>query len=155
MLLAESRNKLENSISLTESSFQIVPADFTQLFTEALTHHIIPRVAQHGANFAWVTHWLIVHKELNLTVGGIGSRGLPDENGQVVIGYFMDCKFENQGVATEAVSRFVDWLFANPDVKMVTAYTPTEHVRSQRVLQKNGFVGAGQVAEGLSWQRLR
>lgn len=151
-----SRSALETSLGLTLSNFELSADDaFIREFEDAIEPYIIPHVAAHPDHWRWYTHWLIVHREQNLTIGGIGAAGLPDENGQVMIGYFVDRKFEGQQYTTEAVDCFLHWIFRDSGVKTVIADTPTEHVASQRVLQKNGFRLLGEVEEGLRWQKNR
>ena len=83
------------------------------------------------------------------------TTGLPDENGQVLLGYYIYGKFEGKGYMTEALVVFLEWIFLNPDVKLVVADTLEDGYGSQKVLKKNGFVFAGPSDEGLRWQKLR
>ena len=109
----------------------------------------------HRIQWLWYTHWLIVHREANLIIGGLGTGGLPNEAGETEIGCFVDKKSEGCGYTTEAVSCFLDWLFEQPALQAVVASTPVEPTASQRVLQKNGFRPAGEVEEGVKWLKTR
>ena len=124
-------------------------------FRAAVPNYIIPAVTAHPDQYPWYTHWLVVHQALNLTIGGMGITGLPNAEGQVMLGYFIDRKFENAGFATEVLGRLLDWVFLNPAVQSVAADTLTDGLASQRVLQKNGFQLAGPAEEGLRWVRKR
>jgi len=104
-------------------------------------------------DYEWYSHWIIILKEENLTIGGIGANGLPDSNGEVIIGYYIDKKYEGRGFATEALQAFVGWMILNQDVKCVIADTLVNNLASQRVLQKNVFVLRGPVEEGLRWEK--
>ncbi|MES2766033.1 MAG: GNAT family N-acetyltransferase [Bacteroidota bacterium] len=153
-LLLESRAAMERSLGLTVSNFEVhcdfLP-DFLGEVDVALKDFMIPKVAENPEAYEWFTHWLIIHREENITVGGIGASGLPDEAGQVMIGYFTDQKYEGRGFATEAVECVKNWLFKNPDVKAIRADTPTEHFGSQKVLQKNGFGEVERDGEIVKW----
>ncbi|RRB00997.1 GNAT family N-acetyltransferase [Larkinella rosea] len=154
--LSTSRAALETARCLDLSNFELnADARFMAEFEAALTHFVIPNLVAHPDQWFWFTHWIIVHRDLNLTIGGLGMAGPPDTAGQVMIGYFMDKKFEGNGYATEAVSCFVDWIFQQPDVKTVIADTLKEYNASQRVLQKTGFTFVGEVEEGVRWLKKR
>lgn len=138
--LVLSRAELETCLGLISSNLELDPAyDFLAEFDEAIRHHVLPNVEVHPEQWRWYTHWLIVDKVLNRTVGGIGASGPPDESGQTMIGYFTDLAFEGRGYMTEAVGRFVDWLLEEPTLSSVVASVPTEHRATRRVLEKNGF----------------
>lgn len=153
---AISRLALETTRGLAISSFELNADDSLKAELEhSIEHYVIPHVKAHPETWFWYTHWLIVHRALNLTIGGIGVAGPPDADGQTMIGYFIDKKFEGQNFTTEAVGCFLDWLFEQPGVQIVAADTPVGHIASQRVLQKNGFAWAGDVEEGLRWCKRR
>jgi len=156
VLLSRSRAELEQSLGLIISNFQLNTSDeFLVEFYKALSDIVIPMLRGNPDNYIWFTHWLIINKSKNLTIGGIGGSGLPNNDGQIIIGYFIDKKFENQGYATEAVRSFTDWMFLNPDLKSVIADTPLDNIGSQKVLEKVGFKSVGQVKEGLRWKLAR
>lgn len=151
-ILSESRNKLESFLGLHSSNLQLNADDsFLEELSSAISGYILPMVKANPSNYQWFTHWLIVNKLENITIGGIGCNGLPDENGQVMIGYYIDKKYENKGYATEATNCLLQWLLKNPDLKSVIADTLTDGIQSQKVLQKAGFTLVGPVEEGLRW----
>jgi hypothetical protein len=155
-LLAQSRAGLEAALGLSVSDMNFDGGSgFMEEFRAIIPSYVIPAVTAHPDHFAWYTHWLVVHRALNLTIGGLGMTGLPDAAGQVMIGYFIDEKFENAGYATEAVGCLLDWVFRNPAVQSVAADTLVDGLGSQRVLRKNGFEPAGPTEEGLRWVRTR
>lgn len=156
VLLLESRNILEKKMGLALSQFELnAPDDFLAELNDALYNFCLPKVQIHGDHFEWYTHWLIVYADLRLTIGGIGLSGLPDDTGQVMTGYYIDKKYEGRGFATEAVERFVDWIFENPDVQKVVADTLIDGWGSQKVLLKNGFQLTDKVEGVLRWERKR
>jgi RimJ/RimL family protein N-acetyltransferase len=155
-LLSQGFAPLETSLGLALSDLDFDGGHGLMAeFRAALPNYTIPAVTAHPDQYAWYTHWLVVHQALNLIIGGIGMTGLPNAEGQVMLGYFTDKKFENAGFATEALGRLLDWVFLNPAVESVAADTLPDGLASQRVLQKNGFQPAGPSEEGLRWVRKR
>ncbi len=155
-VLKTGRNDLDKLMGLSLSDFKLNFDDsLMQEFDDALEHYVIPGITANPEDFCWYTHWIIVDETSKLNIGGIGISGLPDENGQVLLGYYIDGKFEGKGYMTEALAVFLEWIFLNPDVKLVVADTLEDGYGSQKVLKKNGFVFAGPSDEGLRWQKLR
>ena len=153
IILSKDRNSLEKSMELKPSLFELSDdGSFLKEFYHALGSYTLPQVRVARDRFEWFTHWLIVDRIVNITVGGIGCAGLPDRSGQVMIGYFTDKKFEGRGYASEAVESLTNWIFENPSVRVIVADTLSDAPASQKVLQKNGFKPAGTVEEGLRWK---
>lgn len=78
--------------------------------------------------------------------GGAGSSSASQD--EVMIGYSVLDQFQNCGYATEAVRCLVSVLFAEPDVRRIVASTYPELKPSIRVLEKCGFVPAGEISGG-------
>lgn len=79
--------------------------------------------------------------DLNETaIGTIGFFGPPDESGEVTIGYGLVPGARGVGYATEAVARLVEFCRSEQGVSVMLADTAKDNERSQRVLEKNGFV---------------
>lgn len=98
--------------------------------------------------FEWACEWSIMLKSNNAVVGGIGFKGVADENGTVEIGYGINEEYRRQGIATQAVAAMSAWALAQPEVKCVAAQTEEGNGISQRVLLANGFVRDGCGDEG-------
>lgn len=155
-ILVRSRTLLEESLGLEPFGLEInAPDNFIKEYHFSLQTFTIPRVTEYEANYRWYTLWLIVHQLDNRAVGNIGMAGLPNEHGEVMIGYFTDGRYEGQGIMTESVGMLLDWIFQNAEVQSVIADTLVDGTASQKVLQKNGFVQDGTTDEGLRWRRYR
>jgi RimJ/RimL family protein N-acetyltransferase len=153
LLLNESRTSLEKQLGLTISDFEVnSPYDFIGGLQEAINNFMLHNVRQHPENFQWYTHWLIIERSTQLTVGGIGASGLPDPKGEVMIGYFIDAKSEGKGYATEAVKGLTAWMQGHPELRAIIADTLIDGFASQRVLQKAGFEVQGSSEDGLRWE---
>ncbi|CAN5417856.1 GNAT family N-acetyltransferase [soil metagenome] len=154
-LLVKGRDYLEVALGLSKSNFEINSEfDFLKMLDDVLKAYTIPDVERNPENYEWFTHWLIIDKSQNLCIGGIGVNGLPNENGELLLGYFIDKNSEKKGFATEAVRFFSQHLFKNTTLKYILADTLTTGKASQQVLLKNGFLLRGEIEDGLRWELL-
>ena len=81
-------------------------------------------------------------------VGDLGTFGPPDDQGgRVEIGYGLAAPYRGQGIGTEAVGTFVDWLVTVPGVRRVVARVEVGNEASRRLLARIGFALTGE-AEG-------
>ena len=91
-------------------------------------------------NYMWYTTWVIVLKEENRIVGHVMLKGYPEENGEVIIGYYMQDEYKRKGIMLEALGGLTEWMFMNSDVKSIVADTLKSNLPSQKLLQKLGMV---------------
>lgn len=119
---------------------QKIPSPYTEADADWWIHHVREIHEQQGihANLA------ISHDEHGV-IGGIGCflhtgiAGHCDE-----IGYWLAEPFRGQGIATEAVQVFCNWLFDNrPSLVRIEAKVYTHNPASARVLEKAGFQREG------------
>ncbi len=143
---------LAQSLGLVPEPLQVEP-EFWAMLPESLANYSIPKVAEHPEHFEWYTHWIYVLNSEKRIVGGTGISGLPNENGELQTGYFVDERYYNQGIATEATNGLCNWAFQHPAAKVIIANTLIDGFASQRVLQKCGFALQGESEEGeLVWR---
>lgn len=128
---------------------------FQHEFDDALQNHWTPLVEKNPDNYIWYTNWLIVLKEENIAVGGIGVTGIPDETGACETGYGMDLNQRGKGYATEALGCLAQWAFQNPGLKTIIAHTVIDGLSSQKVLQKAGFQYVKTEGELILWELKR
>lgn len=95
----------------------------------------------------WGADWEIELKD-GTPVGGICFKGIPDEKGNVEIGYGIDEEYRRNGYATEAVAAISSWALEQKDVLCVQAQTDDNNEISKKVLRKNGFLENGRGEEG-------
>ncbi len=95
----------------------------------------------------WASDWSILLRSGEV-VGGIGFKGVPDENGYVEIGYGIDEPYRRHGYATEATAALVRWALGQPGVQCVQAQIEDGNEISQKVLLTNGFLRNGRGEEG-------
>jgi predicted acetyltransferase len=107
----------------------------------------IADVTQH----AWLTYWLIVIKGEHIGAGMLGFKGVPNEEGSTEIGYGIDAAYQNKGYMGEAAQALIDWAFAHPFCRVITA-THVENPASSRLLEKLGAQSTNQTSEYTSWK---
>lgn len=103
-------------------------------------------------DFAWITYWMIKVPPEGFGAGLIGYKSLPDQNGEVEIGYGIDPAYQNQGYTTEAVRGIVRWAFGYLRCdRIIAPDTPRSNLASNRVLQKAGMRIYAESPDTLSW----
>jgi RimJ/RimL family protein N-acetyltransferase len=106
----------------------------------------------------WLHGFAVVHLESRLVIGTAGLKGPPDANGVAEIGYGIVPSFEGRGFATEAAQALIDYICADPRVRIIRAHTRPTPNASTRVLIKCGFFCLGEVVDSEDgpvwrWQR--
>jgi uncharacterized repeat protein (TIGR04076 family) len=114
--------------------------------------HNISFVRNDPDSHIWYTYWLLVLKQKERIVGGLGFKGPADDRGEVEIGYGTNDDDRNHGYMTEAVTAAVMWALQQPDVSAVRAETANTNVASMRVLHKVGFVPIRATDRFLYWR---
>lgn len=97
-------------------------------------------VKNNPEKYMWYTTWVIILKSENRIIGHIMLKGYPNENGEVIIGYYMQKQYRSRGYMSEAVKGICKWVFLNDDVRYVIADTLKDNKISQKLLQKIGMV---------------
>ena len=96
----------------------------------------LKRIQEDPNNYLWLTCWAIIHKEDNMIIGFVIVKGVPNEAGEVIIGYGIDEEeYRRNRYATEAVSGLTEWMFKNPNVNAIIADTDKDNVASHKVLR--------------------
>jgi GrpB-like predicted nucleotidyltransferase (UPF0157 family)/GNAT superfamily N-acetyltransferase len=103
--------------------------------------------------FPWHTYWLLVIAADRFGAGLIGFKGVPDDYGEVEIGYGIDPGYRRKGFTTEAARALIDWALEHPSCLAVTAWSDKENQASARVLEKVGMTMARETAEQFCWVR--
>ena len=138
---------LAKELGLEPTELAVEP-DFWAEVPDAIEKICLPGVEKHPDHYEWYSHWVMILPEENRLVGGIGLNGLPDKEGKVFVGYYVDEGCAGQGLATEATLSLVEWAFQNAEVKAVLADTLKDGIASQRVLEKCGFGFLEETVEG-------
>lgn len=99
----------------------------------------------HRDAWNWYATWVIELKK-GKPIGDLCFKGL-NGDGSVEIGYGILEEHQGKGYATEAVGAVVAWALRQSGVRQVEAEAEQENIKSQRVLEKCGFVPLGIIGE--------
>lgn len=91
------------------------------------------------SNYLWHSFFFLVRKEDRVVVGSSDFKNVPNENGEVEIGYGLNKEFEHNGYMTEAVKAMCEWALKQNGVTSVIAETDLEGLASQKILERCGF----------------
>lgn len=71
----------------------------------------------------------------------IGRAGFGDiENGEIEVGYLVLKKYWGKGYASKILKILLDWARSNIKKDKIIAFTPIDHLASERVMQKAGMI---------------
>jgi ribosomal-protein-alanine N-acetyltransferase len=104
-------------------------------------------------DYVWYTYWLAVPIAQPYGAGLAGFKGVPDNRGEVEIGYGIDPACQGKGYATEAAKALIMWAFQSPECTSVVApNTKKSNIASNRVLEKAGMRIYAETADAISWR---
>lgn len=83
-----------------------------------------------------------------ILIGSGGIASSPAAQDTVLIGYSVLDEFQGRGYATEAVQGMIPVVFSLPGIRRIMATTHPDFAASIRVLEKCGFVYAGEAPPG-------
>ena len=145
----QSSNLLANSVSLRDIQEDDLPIFFEQQLDPDSNYMAAFTAKDPTDRDAFMRHWTRILGDETTTnktilfdeqvVGNIFCY--PDEElGQPDIGYWIGKTYWGKGIATEALSQFLNYFKARP----IYARVAKDNLASQRVLQKCGFTICGE-----------
>jgi len=96
--------------------------------------------------------WMIVLKSNMTIIGDIGFKGIPDDNGDVEIGYGLIEEEQRKGYGYEAAKSMIDWAFSQDNVMSVKADCLINNAPSIRILEKAGMKETKRDNELIYWE---
>ncbi len=155
-LIPLSRNQLIDYLAGDEILIRELGPVSRDILTEALRVAISLKLEKmpgiDHVDHPWITYWLMVLKENQSGIGMLGFKGIPDQDGQVEIGYGIDPAYQTQGYTTEAVNRLIQWAFKDPRCQRIIAQgTRKDNPASNRILEKVGMKIYQETTGTYSW----
>ena len=99
----------------------------------------INRIENDPENYVYHSFWFIIRKSDKKVVGTIDFKSIPNELGEVEIGYGLGKEYEHNGYMAEAVKAFCEMALNNEKIKAVIAETEIENTSSQKILERCDF----------------
>lgn len=100
-------------------------------------------VAEKKDKYGMLVNWAVRDSVLGV-IGGIGSFMHTGKDGHKdEIGYWLAEPLRGQGLMTEIIGRFSDYLFETRPLVRIEAWVFAHNPASARVLEKNGFEKEG------------
>ncbi|KAJ48722.1 acetyltransferase, partial [Clostridium tetanomorphum DSM 665] len=98
-------------------------------------------------NYLWHSFFFLIRKDDRVVVGSADFKDIPNEKGEVEIGYGLGKQFEHNGYMTEAVKAMCEWALKQKGVRNVIAETDLDGFASQRILERCGYTEEEAVKE--------
>ena len=98
---------------------------------------IVAKIILHREQFGY-SNYTVIRKLDNLKIGSCGLYNREGVDG-VDISFAFLPEYEKRGYAFEAASRIKEAAFIDFGLKVLSAYTTTENIPSQRLLEKLGM----------------
>ncbi len=109
-------------------------------------------VLKNDNDYLYHSFWLLIKKENRLVVGSCDFKNIPNENGEVEIGYGLGEAHEHNGYMTEAIKAFCEWGLKQNGIKTIIAETDSDNIPSQNVLVRNGFEKYNETSSSIWWR---
>ena len=126
--------ELEKELKLSPSGLEL------DLHTQEAMRYLYRLAGETPDSYPWITNWQIIEKARNLSVGSACFMNVPNEKGEVEIGYGIHPQFQNRGYMTEALRTICEWGLRQDGVHVIRAESEPDNIASRRVLAKCGFV---------------
>lgn len=110
----------------------------TGLFLEIVKGQVKSAERDHE-NYLWHSFFFLIRRSDRTVVGSADFKSIPNERGEVEIGYGLGLEFLHNGYMTEAVRAMCEFALNWEGVLSVTAETDLDGFASQRVLERCGF----------------
>ena len=147
-LYLEAPDRLERALG-----FPVARDILTEVAQRAIRIKLSKMAQAPAQNYAWYTYWLVVPTGQPYGAGLAGFKGVPDDRGEVEIGYGIDPACQGKGYATEAAKALIAWAFQSPDCASVIApNTKKSNIASNRVLKKAGMRIYAETVDAISWR---
>ena len=147
-LLANEITKLEQELDFTYK------AEPMEGFFRDIVNSQAEKSRNDEANYLFHTFWLIIRKNDRVAVGSFGFKGIPNNGGEVEIGYGLGKAFEGNGYMTESILALYSWSKTRAEISYLIAETEPDNPQSENVLKRCNFVLYRKDENGNSWWKL-
>lgn len=141
ILVKSDKTMLEHALSSEKDFARFLGVEIAENWTEFGTEplkYVLNQLTQSDEQDGWWTYFPI-HKQDQKLIGSGGYKGIPNENGEVELGYEIAPEYRNLGFATEMTQGLVDHALQDKRIRAILAHTLGEINPSTKVLTKCGF----------------
>ncbi|KOR26685.1 GNAT family N-acetyltransferase [Clostridium sp. L74] len=96
--------------------------------------------------------WMIVDKNSKKIIGDIGFHGIPNEKGEVEVGFGLVKHERGKGFGFESLKAIMNWLNFQENVKVIKAECLITNKPSARILEKAGLKEVNRDNELIYWE---
>jgi len=108
------------------------------------TDEYLAKMLQGVDENRWII-WAIQHRDSARVIGSVGIWNFNETQTTAELSYGIATEFQGRGYMGEALGRVIEYAFATLKLTALEAYTEAENTPSRRLLNRIGFVEAGQV----------
>lgn len=128
-----------------------VPDDWPNPDLEGALPFFVDALTAVPALSTWIV--LAVEKTSSTLIGSGGFVGLPDERGEVELGFGLVPAFRGGGYASEIAREMLRRALKDPTVERIVGHCAPDNLPSRRLLERLGFLPDGTDEEGnLAWR---
>ncbi|MBC1755603.1 GNAT family N-acetyltransferase [Listeria seeligeri] len=129
---------IKGTESLEKASGYHVSKDWPGIDFFFYLPYVLENVKKDDRMIKWTR--LVVLKAENKIIGEIGGQGIPEETGEIEIGYSIVPDYQNKGYMTEALIGMIGWLQEQPEIHRIFARCYESNEASIQVLKHNHLV---------------
>lgn len=129
-------------------SYQAEPVD---LVLKNIISKQAEKAEQDSSNLIFHSFLFLIRKSDGIVVGSADFKDVPNQAGEVEIGYGLGEPFYHCGYMTEAVKAMCSWGLQQPQITCIIAETDVGNIPSHNVLKRCGFAPKPS-ANGMWWQ---
>ena len=92
-------------------------------------------------------YFAVARKSDNKMIGSVGVSSINNYHHRIEASYDLAKEYWGKGIMTKALKECIKYTFNNFNVNRIEAYAMPENIRSQKVLEKCGFVFEGNLRQ--------
>jgi [ribosomal protein S5]-alanine N-acetyltransferase len=147
-LYLQGNGRLEKLFNLRDTG-RLVSGDIKEM----VENETLPKLKRlEGNNYLFLTFWIVVEQSTKTIVAELGFKGVPNEKGEIEIGYGTIHSERGKGFMTEAVGGMIEWAKTQPEIHFILAETDKLNTASIKIMEKNNFLLTETKAKMLWWK---
>ncbi|SCN21541.1 putative ribosomal N-acetyltransferase YdaF [Clostridium sp. N3C] len=133
-----------------ENLFQYTPVKLRK--SKVAVAHMIGHFERDFYKRKGIFLGICLNNEPNHIVGVAEIFDYSADTNMVTIGYRLNESYWSKGIATKTVKAMTEYLFRDIGINRVQAFVMPDNIKSQKVLQRNGFDKEGLIRQGYYWK---